>query len=887
MGNIASQFATAFRDFVTDGVASSGPHEVIKAEVRAIGPLIEAALGVVSLGSADVIKDTRANLNADLAHPADAVALVYADATDANNDFYIKVGASGTGSWALTTILHDVIATAAAPALALAEEWAENPEDDEITGNPGQFSALHHAAKAAASSEAAVAAAGGALVFSQGLRDRFTDLVGRYGGTQTAASAGVNGICRAFDCGTDFDAGYIDGVRGRITASAVPLVTAKVWERAGDSASLNSAPGAVGDVLVAEASITGAQFTANGQYVPTPRYLARDGFIYLVALEAYEEDGTTRVAVQYFFRLITDEAQRFEGFTRTNAGSYVNFTSTRTLAMGIVSASIVDAASEKRKADLIRLDQQRTNFFAAQLRNENGARAECFADPIGAGVSVRFGGDSLCEQITGSPARISSAVVAALMPGATVINVGVGGQTTAQIEDTLNARSASEWAWSNFVNASTNDEAAISYTTTKAEIDSLIGRFTGEWVFTPAIRSGGEMSPKQRRIFHELRADHGARIWDWENFTASYEGISDQVTRVDGLHLSSLGCSKLGLIQTRLIRAMNDGAPYIHDEVLPLRNGDAAGTDYSDGLILGTSQNTRIVAGDNSDGALTINQATGLIERGAGQLAFGSRELIVRAENEYGAHEARKTFLICRDASDTTPGYEVELLGNERQCPVLPVNPASTASAFVPAITPPTKLTFFVSMRALTADAAGAFDNVILLGLNGGIPRFLGRYTTGGLIGTSPTLPEPVNRFNINGYFVSVDTDLGVLSWATNEDSGTVAIPADSAPISMSFDRLFMSTGSYLRGVALSRYMLFTGRAFDVTDAAERELFYDPATGLAKDIGGSATVDGTQAVIDLYGREGDWFFGHNAGTLGDLFPPAWRGMQNVGFRDFG
>lgn len=38
--------------------------------------------------------------------------------------------------------------TNAEAAEALAEEWASNPEDDEITGNPGKFSALHWSAKA-------------------------------------------------------------------------------------------------------------------------------------------------------------------------------------------------------------------------------------------------------------------------------------------------------------------------------------------------------------------------------------------------------------------------------------------------------------------------------------------------------------------------------------------------------------------------------------------------------------------------------------------------------------------------------------------------------------------------------------------------------------------
>lgn len=129
MGNIAQQFATAFRDFVADGVASSGPHEVVKEEVRAIGPLIESAISNAALGAlVDVVYPTRAELYADLAHPADTVALVYGDATDANNDLYIKTGASGAGAWTPTTILHDAVATAAGPILAEVEAFALRAE---------------------------------------------------------------------------------------------------------------------------------------------------------------------------------------------------------------------------------------------------------------------------------------------------------------------------------------------------------------------------------------------------------------------------------------------------------------------------------------------------------------------------------------------------------------------------------------------------------------------------------------------------------------------------------------------------------------------------------------------------------------------------------------
>lgn len=129
MGNIASQFATAFRDFVTDGVASSGPHEVLKADVRTIGPLIEAAISTAALGAlVDVAKDTRAALEADLAHSANAVGIVYADPTDANNDLYIKSGASGAGGWAKTTILADTISAAGAGIISEANQVLADTE---------------------------------------------------------------------------------------------------------------------------------------------------------------------------------------------------------------------------------------------------------------------------------------------------------------------------------------------------------------------------------------------------------------------------------------------------------------------------------------------------------------------------------------------------------------------------------------------------------------------------------------------------------------------------------------------------------------------------------------------------------------------------------------
>lgn len=151
MGTITDSIAAAFRDFVSDGVPSSGLHEPIKADIRALGPLIETAIGNAGLGAlVSVTKTTKALLDADLAHAADTVALVYADATDANNDLYVKTGASGAGAWTLTSVLHAAVAALFADPLQQAQSWAEGPGEP---GGPGTKSAKEHAEDAAASAE--------------------------------------------------------------------------------------------------------------------------------------------------------------------------------------------------------------------------------------------------------------------------------------------------------------------------------------------------------------------------------------------------------------------------------------------------------------------------------------------------------------------------------------------------------------------------------------------------------------------------------------------------------------------------------------------------------------------------------------------------------------
>jgi len=88
--------AEVFRDYVTDGVPASGTHKVEKAQARALFTLYESLLNGSAAGLAYA---TLAAINADLAHAASTLAIVYGDSTAANNGTYVKAGGSGVGSW--------------------------------------------------------------------------------------------------------------------------------------------------------------------------------------------------------------------------------------------------------------------------------------------------------------------------------------------------------------------------------------------------------------------------------------------------------------------------------------------------------------------------------------------------------------------------------------------------------------------------------------------------------------------------------------------------------------------------------------------------------------------------------------------------------------------
>lgn len=109
MGVITDLFARIFRDFVIEGIPSSGINEPDKAEIRSLGASIEQAIALVGMGGLiGTVQTTAAALAADLAHDAGTLGLVWADPASVANDIYIKSGASGTGSWTATNLIQSI-----------------------------------------------------------------------------------------------------------------------------------------------------------------------------------------------------------------------------------------------------------------------------------------------------------------------------------------------------------------------------------------------------------------------------------------------------------------------------------------------------------------------------------------------------------------------------------------------------------------------------------------------------------------------------------------------------------------------------------------------------------------------------------------------------------
>lgn len=132
------------------GVASAPTDNMAALVFAPGGPLQQMPFATLlaKLIATNLCKASLAELNADLAHDADTVALVFNDPTALQNGWYRKTGASGAGAWSLFEVLSNAakeaaIASAgdAAGSAGLAGRFANSLSDVDIPGgSPGDRS---------------------------------------------------------------------------------------------------------------------------------------------------------------------------------------------------------------------------------------------------------------------------------------------------------------------------------------------------------------------------------------------------------------------------------------------------------------------------------------------------------------------------------------------------------------------------------------------------------------------------------------------------------------------------------------------------------------------------------------------------------------------------
>jgi hypothetical protein len=114
MGEIRTKGRSAYRDFNTDGVPSSGAYKPPKRDLRELFDIIDAAVAAFAeleaIGPISVIKPGLSALNSDLAHGNGTLAAVITTNEDAAG-IYEKSGSSGSGSWTLRMLFTTVTST--------------------------------------------------------------------------------------------------------------------------------------------------------------------------------------------------------------------------------------------------------------------------------------------------------------------------------------------------------------------------------------------------------------------------------------------------------------------------------------------------------------------------------------------------------------------------------------------------------------------------------------------------------------------------------------------------------------------------------------------------------------------------------------------------------
>jgi lysophospholipase L1-like esterase len=296
-------------------------------------------------------------------------------------------------------------------------------------------------------------------------------------------------------------------------------------------------------------------------------------------------------------------------------------------------AEAAQAAAENAAASLTEalstidvLDQ--TPFAAMAHENDAALLAQTTLYPITPSDNITTWGDSLTDgTAAGTPDKWTE-VLGDFITGVTVNNQGVGGETAAQILVRIQAAAAgvkddisTVWMGTNSFSTISAEDIVDDY----ADAATALGH-TNYFMFAPhhSTYRGAAL-----RVESLLRATYGAKAWrpfsvlpkimqgsETNLLSLRRHTLPADVT-TDGLHPNKNWALAIGQEMGRMVRAISGGAPYVHDDIVGIKDGDAAATAILTTRILGTPISHSIKSG-NPDDVVRISPTTGALTRGAG-----------------------------------------------------------------------------------------------------------------------------------------------------------------------------------------------------------------------------------------------------------------------------
>jgi hypothetical protein len=399
---------------------------------------------------------------------------------------------------------------------------------------------------------------------------------------------------------------------------------------------------------------------------------------------------------------------------------------------------------------------------------------------------------------------------------------------------------------------------------------------------------------RSRRIAAWEKATYGAQAWDalpfWSKWHCGSEsdlvtvrqGVISPSLTLDGLHPDDRGVSIEGRELARIVRASAGiGAPYIHDDMVGIKNGATLGSAVLTPRVIGTAKGFQIVDGNNVD-AVRINSTTGAITRGAGTVPAVT-ELFVQSDSLRKGRSNIARIIGVRQSDVTVPGEIVRVIGNGAG--------AMTTDKLTGGVGGK-QMTFAICCRVNDLSSATIISTTTTAGNLAQIQRS-GKtlraliYNSAGTLIANGFWTVPVDPFAFNWFFLCMDTTTGTqtMSLVTNELAAVTATPTADAlyPFDVAHN-LFYSSGTFANNLDVKMIWMAQGY-LDITNSANRALFYTAATGAPVDLGASGVVSGLTPIIYMHGRSGDYLLGNNFGSGGPFYVPPYVNADNVGFVD--